>query len=194
VARQRGPKRPSTQCLTSQFPTHPNREFFEALQGIKSGDQGNFSSHQGIRARPLFWHLFADKCDRPDRPRLCREGEEGAARRSRARSRLFVHAQARQAFPEIWSPSSSTRTNGVLASRWRRRSCRSPPGLTELHRSCGTEPPLDMLMTLQGVYEKSLGTLSPSPRRAPRWTRFGQLASSIYRSLTERLPRQHSAC
>ena len=58
VARQRGPKRPSTQCLTSQFPTHPNREFFEALQGIKSDDQGNFFAHQGIRSRPLFWHLL----------------------------------------------------------------------------------------------------------------------------------------
>jgi len=83
VARQRGPKRPSTQCLTSQFPTHPNREFFEALQGIKSGDQGNFFPHQGIRSRPLFGICFDDKCDRPDRPRLCREGEEGAARCSK---------------------------------------------------------------------------------------------------------------
>ena len=58
VASQRGPKRPSTQCLTSQFPTHPNREFFAALQGIKSGDQGNFFPHQGIRSRPTFWHLL----------------------------------------------------------------------------------------------------------------------------------------
>ena len=38
----------------------------------------------------------------------------------------------------------------------------------QLHPSCGTESPLDMLMTLQGVYEKSLGTLSPSPRRSAR--------------------------
>ena len=58
VARQRGPKRPSTQCLMSQFPTRPNREFFEALQGIKSGDQGNFFPHQGIRSRHTFWHLL----------------------------------------------------------------------------------------------------------------------------------------
>ena len=83
VARQRGPKGPSTQCLMSQFPTHPNREFFGALQGIKSGDQGNFFPHQGIRSRPLFGICFDDKCDRPDRPRLCREGEEGAARCSK---------------------------------------------------------------------------------------------------------------
>jgi hypothetical protein len=83
VARQRGPKRPSTQCLMSQFPTHPNREFFGAVQGIKLGDQGNFFPHQGIRSRPLFGICFDDKCDRPDRPRLCREGEEGAARCSK---------------------------------------------------------------------------------------------------------------
>jgi len=34
-----------------------------------------------------------------------------------------------------------------------------------------------MLMTLQGVYEKLLGWLPQSLRRAPRWTRFGQWAS-----------------
>ena len=32
----------------SQFLTHPNREFFVALQGIKSSDQGNFRPDQGI--------------------------------------------------------------------------------------------------------------------------------------------------
>jgi hypothetical protein len=77
-------------------------------------------------------------------------------------------------------------------SRWRRPVLSLAARRTELHRSCGTEPSLDMLMTLQGVYEKSLGTLSPIPRRAPRWTRLGQWASSIYRSLTERLSRRHS--
>ena len=51
-------------------------------------------------------------------------------------------------------------------SRWRRPVLSLAARRTELHRSCGTEPPLDMLMTLQGVYEKSLGTLSPSPRRS----------------------------
>src|SRR5438128_3850936 len=42
-------KTPSNQCLTGQFPTHPNSEFFAALQGIKSGDQGNFRPDQGKR-------------------------------------------------------------------------------------------------------------------------------------------------
>jgi hypothetical protein len=35
-------------------------------------------------------------------------------------------------------------------------------------RDRGSEPPLDMLMTLQGVYEKSLSRRPPSLRRAPR--------------------------
>ena len=65
--------------------------------------------------------------------------------------------KARQAFPEIWSPSSSTRTNDVsgfaMAASVLSRAARR----TELRRSRRTEPPLDMLMTLQGVYEKSLG-------------------------------------
>ena len=78
----------------------------------------------------------------------------------------FCPCERRQAFPEIWSPSSSTRTNGVsgfaMAASVLSRAARR----TELRRSRRTEPPLDMLMTLQGVYEKSLGTLSPSPRRS----------------------------
>src|SRR6266478_6284567 len=35
-------KRVRNQFLMDQFPTHPNREFFAALQGIKSGDQESF--------------------------------------------------------------------------------------------------------------------------------------------------------
>jgi hypothetical protein len=34
AARQRQQKKVSNQYLTGQFPTHPNREFFTALQGI----------------------------------------------------------------------------------------------------------------------------------------------------------------
>src|SRR6266478_1937433 len=39
-----------------QFPTHPNREFFAALQGIKSGDQGSFRRDQGISLSSAIWH------------------------------------------------------------------------------------------------------------------------------------------
>jgi len=34
---------------------------------------------------------------------------------------------------------------------------------TSSTQAAGPNPPLDMLMTLQGIYEKSLGTLSPKP-------------------------------
>ena len=74
--------------------------------------------------------------------------------------------KARQAFPEIWPPKFVDANKWTFRdSRWRRRSCRAlpdPPAPPKLR----DRPPLDMLMTLQGVYEKSLGTLSPSPRRS----------------------------
>jgi len=54
AARQGQPKTASNQYLTGQFPKHPNREFFAALQGIKSGDQGNFAPIRESRCRPLF--------------------------------------------------------------------------------------------------------------------------------------------
>ena len=55
AARQGLPKTISNQYLTGQFPTHPNREFFAALQGIKSGDQGNFRRDQGIPLSSAIW-------------------------------------------------------------------------------------------------------------------------------------------
>jgi transposase InsO family protein len=39
------------QSITKKFPTRPSREFFAALQGIKSGDQGTCRPDQG----KLFW-------------------------------------------------------------------------------------------------------------------------------------------
>jgi hypothetical protein len=41
------------QCLTSEFPTHPNKEFFVALQGIESGDHGIFLAGSGKRVPRL---------------------------------------------------------------------------------------------------------------------------------------------
>ena len=49
-------KRARNQFLTSQFPTHSNREFFAALQGIKSGDRGSFRRDQGIPLSSAIWH------------------------------------------------------------------------------------------------------------------------------------------
>jgi hypothetical protein len=37
------------QLIMSKFPTHENREFFAPLQGIKSVDQGNFSTVREIQ-------------------------------------------------------------------------------------------------------------------------------------------------
>jgi hypothetical protein len=59
--------------------------------------------------------------------------------------------------------SSSTRTNGRFGLRDGGVGPVARCQTHQLHPSCGTEPPLDMLMTLQGIYEKSLGTLSPKP-------------------------------
>jgi hypothetical protein len=40
-----------SQCFVSEFPTHPNREFPVALQGIESGDHGIFWPDQGRGCR-----------------------------------------------------------------------------------------------------------------------------------------------
>src|ERR1700730_5902023 len=96
AARQGQPKTISNQCLTGQFPKHPNREFFAALQGIKSGDQGNFRPDQGI---PLSTAVSAAALPTnrivPPNLERCREGGTGTppdarGRRSRspARGRL----------------------------------------------------------------------------------------------------------
>jgi len=65
-----GQKWASNQSLTGQFPTHPNREFFTALQGIKSGDQRNFRPDQGNPlSSAILAFCSASKSDRPDRSR-----------------------------------------------------------------------------------------------------------------------------
>ena len=87
-------KRARNQCLASQFPAHPNREFIAALQGIKSGDQGSFGRDQGIRFRPLFGIAPGDNPIVATDLERCREGEkercemlEAVRSRSRARDR-----------------------------------------------------------------------------------------------------------
>ena len=77
----------------------------------------------------------------------------------------FVRRRARRS-QKFGRQSSSTRTNGRFGLRDGGVGPVARCQTLQLHPSCGTEPPLDMLMTLQGIYEKSLGTLSPSPRRS----------------------------
>ena len=65
VAPRRQRKWARNQFLTGQFPTHRNREFFAALQGIKSGDQGSFRRDQGIPPSSAIWRSPpGDKSDR----------------------------------------------------------------------------------------------------------------------------------
>jgi hypothetical protein len=134
VARQRGPKRPSTQCFMSQFPTHPNREFFWGLAAeLNRAIREIFSLIRESALVHFFGICFDDKCDRPRRPRLCREGEEGAARCSKppkpdlALEAGFVHVKARQAFPKIGRQVRRREQTTFRASRWRRWSCRALP-------------------------------------------------------------------
>ena len=83
-----------------QFPTHPNREFFAALQGIKWGDQGSFRRDQGIPLSSAIWHsLLVTNPIVPTNFQRCREGEKGAARYSKSRKPIssstpaFVHVK-----------------------------------------------------------------------------------------------------
>ena len=77
-------KRPLNQFLTSQFPTHPNREFFCGLQGIKSGDQGKFRPDQGIPLSSAIW-AFALPTIRSSRQisNLAEKANRGATRCSK---------------------------------------------------------------------------------------------------------------
>ena len=87
----------------------------------------------------------------------------------------IYHIREPQKIPLVMSPDETRRLLAVASNL----KVRTLPGLgygcglrasevvrLKVCQSCGTKPPLDMLMTLQGVYEKSLGTLSPSPRRS----------------------------
>src|SRR6202035_5720183 len=49
----------------------PNREFFAALQGIKSGEQGNSRPDQGISRWSAIWRFAVVDLER------CRESEQG---------------------------------------------------------------------------------------------------------------------
>ena len=102
----------------------------------------------------------------------------------------FCPCERRQAFPEIWSPSSSTRTNGVsgfaMAASVLSRAARR----TSSTQAAGPNPLWDILMTLQVYMRNRSVRCRRALGGAPRSTRFGQLASSIYRSLTERIQFQ----
>jgi hypothetical protein len=103
----------SLRIRTGNF-LRPCRELNRAIREIFSLIRESALVH-------FFGICFDDKCDRPDRPRLCREGEEGAARCSKplkpiSRSNpALVHVKGALGNSGNLTPSSSTRTNGVSA-------------------------------------------------------------------------------
>jgi hypothetical protein len=122
-------KRARNQFLTDQFPTHPNREFFCGLQGIKSGDQGKFRSDQGIPPSSTIWAFVpADNPIVSDRSRTLPRRRTGTppdarSRRSRPRARLCPSPGV----PQIARRARRRERSGVRASRWRRESRHTRP-------------------------------------------------------------------
>src|ERR1700732_4792320 len=122
-------KKARNQFLTDEFPTHPNRGVFCDLQGIKSGDQGNFHPDQGIPLSPLFWGLLpCRQSDRPDRSRTVPRRRTGRRQMLEvAEADLehgFVHPQAcRKSLAERVDAND----RAFRAPRWRRGSRRTRP-------------------------------------------------------------------
>jgi len=116
--------------LRGQFPTHPNRELFAALQGIQSGYQGTLRRDQGI---PLVRYF-------------CRP-----IRSSREISMLQIARRARwrerRAFRALRWRHRSHRAPPVAPSS-------TVAGGPRVRIRCGR------LMTMQGVYENGSGTLA----------------------------------
>jgi hypothetical protein len=136
-APRRQRKSARNQFLTGQFPTHPNREFFAALQGIKSGDQGSFRRDQGIPLSSAIWHsLLVTNPIVPTDFQRCREGEKGAAdirsrgSRSRGSTPAFVHVKGapgiRKSLAELRRRERSAFRGGIGRVA-RRQLNRAPP-------------------------------------------------------------------
>ena len=118
------------QFLTGQFPTHPNREFFAALQGIKSGDQGNFRPDQGIPLSSALW-AFARPTIRSSRQisNVAEKANGDAARCSKSpkpiSSSSFVHEGAPGVPRKSLAELVAANDRAFWASRWRRGSRRA---------------------------------------------------------------------
>jgi hypothetical protein len=121
AAPRRQRKRARNQFLTGQFPTHPNREFFAALQGIKSGDQGNFRPDQGIPlSSAILGPLPCRKSDRPDR-------SQTLPRRRKGRRQMLEVAEADLELRLC--PCEAASGMPQIARRARRRGTIGVPGL-----------------------------------------------------------------
>jgi hypothetical protein len=103
------------------FPTHPNREFFAALQGIKSGDQVNFRPDQGIPlSSAILGPLPCRKSDRPDR-------SQTLPRRRKGRRQMLEVAEADLELQLC--PCEAASGMPQIARRARRRGTIGVPGL-----------------------------------------------------------------
>jgi hypothetical protein len=112
-APRRQRKMARNQFLTSQFPTHPSREFFCRLQGIKSGDQGKFRLDQGSPLSSAIW-AFALPTIRSSRQisNLAEKANRDAARCSKSLKPISSPALSVPRRAANRSPSASTRTIG----------------------------------------------------------------------------------
>jgi hypothetical protein len=132
AAPRRQRKMARNQFLTGQFPTHPNREFFAALQGIKSGDQGNFRPDQGIPLSSALW-AFARPTIRSSRQisNVAEKANGDAARCSKSpkpiSSSSFVHEGAPGVPRKSLAELVAANDRAFWASRWRRGSRRARP-------------------------------------------------------------------
>jgi hypothetical protein len=106
AAHRRQQKRAPYQTFTGQFPTPVNREFFAALQGIISGDQGIFRPDQGIRLSTAIWHLIRRQIRSSQEISSLAKRRKGAARCSK-----LPQYRVRRAHPASparcarWSPA-----------------------------------------------------------------------------------------
>src|SRR6202047_3845464 len=120
-------KRALNQVLTSQFPTHPNREFFCRVQGIKSGDQGKFRPDQGIPLSSAIW-AFALPTIRSSRQisNLSGKANRDAARCSEvAEDDLELRVVHPQGCRKSLTERVDAHGRAFRASRWRRGSRRT---------------------------------------------------------------------
>ena len=120
----------------TQFPTHRNREFNSALQGIESGHQGIFSPDQGIRRSPRHFNcdvkrvvrtlggtMITGSASSPTRPNACLMF--GSADPVKPEVRVTPREQAaghrrpratRRSAPRCWARRSALRSGSARGS------------------------------------------------------------------------------
>jgi hypothetical protein len=176
-------KRARNQFLTSQFPTHPNREFFAALQGIKSGDQGNFCPDQGIPLSSAILGICpADNPIAPTDLKRCREGEP--RRRCSKSPKPISSSGAPRACRKSRAEFVDANDRAFRASPWRRGRA-SHARVHRAHRSRGTEGSNPAPSSGESIANPTFGGASHDDRLlAPYLLRRRVLSTSMLERLT----------